>query len=45
MNQQSEFLKNLGISELNEMQKEVLEAYEPSGDLVLYSPTGSGKKQ
>ncbi|MBK6950781.1 MAG: DEAD/DEAH box helicase [Crocinitomicaceae bacterium] len=43
MNQQSEFLKNLGISELNEMQKEVLEAYKPSGDLVLYSPTGSGK--
>lgn len=43
MNHESEFLKNLGISQLNKMQEEVLKEFKPAGDLVLYAPTGSGK--
>ena len=37
-------LKNrYGINELNEMQKEVLNASNQDGDIILLSPTGSGK--
>ena len=37
-------LDNLGISELNDMQKEMSEAFLHSGsDIVLLSPTGTGK--
>jgi len=43
MNHHKEFLKNLGISDLNEMQTEVLNVFTPEKDLVLYAPTGSGK--
>lgn len=32
-----------GIEELNDMQKSVLEATSADGDIVLLSPTGSGK--
>ncbi len=40
---QAEFLKNLGIAELNEMQEAVIEKATPSSNLVLLAPTGSGK--
>jgi len=43
MTNESNYLKNLGISELNEMQTEVLKEFQPKNDLVLYAPTGSGK--
>lgn len=43
MNQQTDFLKNLGIEKLNDMQLEVLSEFKAGGDLVLYAPTGSGK--
>ena len=33
----------LGFEALNEMQLATLEAYEKNGDLILLSPTGSGK--
>jgi len=36
-------LQRMQISDLNEMQKEVLEKYKPSTDFILHSPTGSGK--
>jgi superfamily II DNA/RNA helicase len=36
-------LNNLGIARLNPMQESVLEAAGPQQDLVLLSPTGSGK--
>jgi superfamily II DNA/RNA helicase len=36
-------LKNLKFSELNKMQQATLEAFKKSTDLVLLSPTGSGK--
>lgn len=36
-------LRNLSISELNEMQRYVLGVYEESEDVILLSPTGSGK--
>jgi ATP-dependent RNA helicase DeaD len=36
-------LQRLQISELNEMQKAVLDNYDPSKDLILHSPTGTGK--
>jgi ATP-independent RNA helicase DbpA len=38
-----EVLKNLQFSELNKMQEATLEAFQKSTDLVLLSPTGSGK--
>ncbi|MCT1531474.1 DEAD/DEAH box helicase [Sphingobacterium daejeonense] len=37
------YLKNLNIQELNPMQEEVLEKFNPEKDFVLLSPTGSGK--
>ena len=44
---QKDILANLkerfGITELNEMQKNVLSAYNQDGDIILLSPTGSGK--
>jgi ATP-dependent RNA helicase DbpA len=43
MQNTSDFLKNLGITELNEMQKAVLNKFQKGADLILYSPTGSGK--
>lgn len=36
-------LKEIGISELNEMQNAALKANESGRDVVLLSPTGSGK--
>jgi superfamily II DNA/RNA helicase len=36
-------LKNIGIAALNEMQLASLKAVEKEGDVVLLSPTGSGK--
>jgi ATP-dependent RNA helicase DbpA len=36
-------LENLKISSLNEMQNTVIEAAEKENDIVLLSPTGSGK--
>ena len=36
--------ERMGISELNEMQRQALDAWKSGGgDLVLYSPTGTGK--
>lgn len=40
---QAEFLKNLSIAELNEMQKTVIEKAVSSTNLMLLAPTGSGK--
>lgn len=41
---ENNILDNLGISELNDMQKEMSEAFLHSGsDIVLLSPTGTGK--
>lgn len=40
---QAEFLKNLSITELNEMQKTVIEKAVSSNNLMLLAPTGSGK--
>ena len=39
----NEFLKNLNIECLNEMQEEMLKQYKNDNDLLLLSPTGSGK--
>ena len=36
-------LKNLKIAELNEMQLAAIDAGKKSSDIVLLSPTGSGK--
>ena len=36
-------LKNLGIASMNEMQQAALEASAQPNDLILLSPTGSGK--
>ena len=36
-------LQNLNIAKLNEMQEASLKAFQKPGDLVLLSPTGSGK--
>ncbi|KGE12909.1 DEAD/DEAH box helicase [Sphingobacterium deserti] len=36
-------LQRLQISELNEMQKAVLDNYDSSKDFILHSPTGTGK--
>lgn len=38
-----EVLKNLKISALNKMQEDTLAAFNKTNDLVLLSPTGSGK--
>jgi len=36
--------ERLGIAELNEMQQSALNAWKTGGgDLILYSPTGTGK--
>jgi superfamily II DNA/RNA helicase len=40
---QAEFLKNLGIAELNEMQATVIEKATTTNNLMLLAPTGSGK--
>jgi superfamily II DNA/RNA helicase len=39
----TEFLKNLGIAELNEMQTAVIDKAATTNNLVLLAPTGSGK--
>jgi superfamily II DNA/RNA helicase len=39
----AEFLKNLGIAELNEMQTAVIEKATSTNNLMLLAPTGSGK--
>src|SRR6218665_3058960 len=36
-------LKNLGISQLNEMQNSCISSFEKNSDTILLSPTGSGK--
>src|SRR6478736_1999081 len=38
-----EILKNLSIASLNEMQKEMLTTFPKRDDILLLSPTGSGK--
>lgn len=38
-----EIIKKIGISELNEMQKAFIDAYPSKNDLILLSPTGTGK--
>ncbi len=38
-----EILKNLSIASLNDMQKEMLDTYSKRDDILLLSPTGSGK--
>ena len=38
-----EFLKNLGITEFNEVQSAVIEKAKSSANLMLLAPTGSGK--
>jgi len=40
---QTEFLKNLGIEQLNEMQLAVIEKAKIASNLMLLAPTGSGK--
>ena len=40
---QGEFLKNLSITELNEMQAAVIEKAAITNNLMLLAPTGSGK--
>src|SRR6185436_9209730 len=40
---QADFLKNLSITELNEMQKTVIQKAASLNNLVLLAPTGSGK--
>jgi superfamily II DNA/RNA helicase len=39
----SEFLKNLSITEFNEMQTSVIKVAEASRNMMLLAPTGSGK--
>jgi len=39
----AEFLKNLSIAELNDMQSAVIEKASSSNNLMLLAPTGSGK--
>ncbi len=39
----STILKNLDIASLNEMQIKFAEQYKEKGDIILISPTGSGK--
>lgn len=38
-----EYIANLGFEQLTEMQESVFEAFPKNKDVVLYSPTGSGK--
>lgn len=38
-----QILDRMQIAELNDMQKEVQERYNPNADFILHSPTGSGK--
>ena len=38
-----QYLQNLKIERLNAMQEAMLEAYPQGKDVVLLSPTGSGK--
>lgn len=40
---QSEILQKLGIESLNPMQEEAIKAIESNSDVVLLSPTGTGK--
>lgn len=40
---QAAILKHFNITELNEMQKAMLDAVDVHNDLILISPTGSGK--
>jgi superfamily II DNA/RNA helicase len=39
----NKYLANLGIKELNDMQKESLQTAKSSNNILLLSPTGSGK--
>ena len=39
----ADFLKNLGIEALNEMQSTFIEKAELTNNLMLLAPTGSGK--
>ena len=41
--QQQTLLKNFGITALNEMQVAMQHAFEADSDIILISPTGSGK--
>ncbi len=43
MKNQEDILKKLKISKLNPMQEETLTAFESSSDIILLSPTGTGK--
>ena len=38
-----QLLRNISISELNEMQRYLIQTYDESDDIILLSPTGSGK--
>ncbi|WP_166335688.1 DEAD/DEAH box helicase [Sphingobacterium chungjuense] len=40
---EQQYLANLGITALNEMQQQVSSTYNAANDLLLLSPTGSGK--
>ena len=40
---QTDILDNLGMSVLNAMQQEAIEAFRRNSDIVLLAPTGSGK--
>lgn len=40
---QEDILKKLKIEQLNPMQKEAMTVYESSSDIILVSPTGTGK--
>ncbi|MCL3779032.1 DEAD/DEAH box helicase [Prolixibacteraceae bacterium JC049] len=42
-NKRTEYLNRLGIEALNEMQKKTISAIEANKNVVLLSPTGSGK--
>ena len=39
----NEALRRLGIDELNYMQQECIAAYRKNNNIILISPTGSGK--
>ena len=40
---QSQILQKMGISELNPMQNAAIEAIEKSKEVLILSPTGTGK--
>jgi len=40
---QEDILKKLKIEQLNPMQEEAMTVYESSSDIILVSPTGTGK--